>query len=44
MQTRPFHVYLMIFPMMLGMMLVSEFLVSRIPIEGEFLRFVRSNV
>ncbi|MEZ7507827.1 type II CAAX endopeptidase family protein [Cloacibacterium sp. Arc13] len=36
MQTRPFHVYLMIFPMMLGMMLVSEFLVSRIPIEGEF--------
>ena len=36
MQTRPFHVYLMIFPMMLGMMLVSEFLVSKIPIEGEF--------
>ena len=36
MQTRPFHVYFMIFPMMLGMMLVSEFLVSKIPIEGEF--------
>ena len=29
-------IWLMIFPMMLGMMLVSEFLVSRIPIEGEF--------
>lgn len=34
MQSRPFHVYLLIFPMMLGMMLISEFVVSKIPIKG----------
>lgn len=34
MQTRPFHVYLLIFPMMFGMMLIAEFTTSLIPISG----------
>lgn len=34
MQTRPFHVYLLIFPMMFGMMLITEFTTSLIPISG----------
>lgn len=34
MQTRPFHVYLLIFPMMFGMMLIAEFSTSLIPISG----------
>lgn len=36
MQTRPFHVYLLIFPMMLGMMLISEFTTSLVPVSGPF--------
>lgn len=36
MQSRPLHVYLLIFPMMFGMMLISEFFVSLIPIKGWF--------
>lgn len=34
MQTRPFHVYLLIFPMMFGMMLIAEYTTSFIPISG----------
>lgn len=34
MQSRPFHVYLLIFPMMFGMMLIAEFTTSFIPISG----------
>lgn len=34
MQTRPLHVYLMIFPMMFGMMLIAEFTTTLIPISG----------
>lgn len=34
MQSRPFHVYLLIFPMMFGVMLVAEFTTSLIPITG----------
>lgn len=34
MQSRPFHVYLLIFPMMFGMMLIAEFTTSLIPISG----------
>lgn len=35
MQSRPFHVYLLIFPMMFGMMMISEFFVSLIPVKGK---------
>lgn len=34
MQTRPFHVYLLIFPMMFGMILIGEYSTSIIPISG----------
>lgn len=33
-ETRPLHVYLMIFPMMLGMMFIAEFTTSLIPTTG----------
>lgn len=36
MQTRPFHVYTLIFPMMFGMMLIAEFTTSLVPISGPF--------
>lgn len=36
MQSRPFHVYLLIFPMMFGMMLIAEFFTNLIPIKGKF--------
>ena len=34
MQTRPFHVYLLIFPMMFGMILIGEYSTSLIPTSG----------
>lgn len=37
MQTRPFHVYILIFPMMFGMMLIAEYITSLIPISGPIL-------
>lgn len=34
MQSRPFHVYLLIFPMMFGMMMISEYITELIPTTG----------
>lgn len=36
MQTRPVHVYTLIFPMMFGMMLIAEYTTSLVPISGPF--------